>query len=54
MKLPNGYGSITKINKPLRKPYRVQKTMGWVEENRKKKIKENERDNDKQTDNPGL
>ena len=29
MKLPNGYGSITKLSGNRRKPYRVRKTDGW-------------------------
>lgn len=29
MKLPNGYGSVTKLSGKRRKPYIVRKTMGW-------------------------
>lgn len=29
MKLPNGYGSITKLKGKRRKPWRVRKTIGW-------------------------
>lgn len=29
MKLPNGYGSITKLSGKRRKPWRVRKTIGW-------------------------
>ena len=30
MKLPNGYGSVTKLSGKRRKPYIVQKTIKWV------------------------
>ena len=29
MKLPNGYGSVTKLSGKRRKPYMVKKTTGW-------------------------
>lgn len=29
MKLPNGYGSVTKLSGNRRKPFRVRKTVGW-------------------------
>ena len=38
MKLPNGYGSITKMSGKRRKPYRIQKTIGFDEDG--KQIKE--------------
>lgn len=32
MKLPNGYGGITKLSGKRRKPWRVRKTRGWTED----------------------
>jgi len=29
MKLPNGFGSVTKLSGKRRKPYIVRKTVGW-------------------------
>ena len=34
MRLPNGFGQITKLNRNLRKPYRVMVTVGKTEEGR--------------------
>lgn len=31
MKLPNGYGSVTKLSGNRRKPYMIRKTIGWNE-----------------------
>jgi integrase len=39
MKLPNGYGSITKLSGNRRRPWRVRKTDGWEMENGKVKQK---------------
>ena len=30
MKLPNGYGSVTKLSGNRRKPYLARVTLGWV------------------------
>ena len=38
MKLPNGYGSITKLSGKRRKPWRVRKTDGWVIDKESKKV----------------
>ena len=32
MRLPNGYGSVTKMSGARRKPFRVRKTVGWTDE----------------------
>lgn len=32
MRLPNGYGSVTKLSGRRRKPWRVRKTAGWTED----------------------
>lgn len=29
MRLPNGYGGVTKLSGRRRKPYMVRKTIGW-------------------------
>lgn len=41
MKLPNGYGSITKLSGRRRKPYMVQKTIGWTLDEEKDKLIQN-------------
>ena len=41
MKLPNGYGSITKLSGQRRKPYMVRKTVGWhINEEKDKLVQE--------------
>ena len=30
MKLPNGYGSVTKLSRNRRKPYLARVTLGWI------------------------
>lgn len=35
MKLPNGYGNVSKLPGRRRRPWRARKTAGWVEENGK-------------------
>lgn len=37
MKLPNGYGSVTKLSGKRRKPYMVRKTTGWHYDEKKDK-----------------
>lgn len=40
MRLPNGYGSIRKLSGKRRKPYIVQKTVGWIADPETKKLKQ--------------
>lgn len=41
MKLPNGYGSITKLSGKRRNPWRVRKTSGWEIDPKTQKLKQN-------------
>jgi len=40
MKMPNGYGSITKLSGKRRKPWRVRKTAGWELDAKTQKLKQ--------------
>ena len=41
MKLPNGYGSVTKMSGSRRKPYIVRKTLGWVYDEAADRMRQN-------------
>lgn len=41
MKLPNGYGSVTKLSGNRRKPYIARVTLGWVHDEKTDKIVQN-------------
>lgn len=38
MRLPNGYGSVSKLSGNRRKPWRVRKTIGWTDEGKQQSI----------------
>ena len=41
MRLPNGYGGVTKLSGRRRKPYMVRKTIGWhIDEKTDKKVQD--------------
>ena len=41
MRLPNGYGGVTKLSGKRRKPYLVRKTVGWhIDEKTDKKVQD--------------
>ena len=41
MRLPNGYGGVTKLSGRRRKPYMVRKTIGWhIDEKNDKKVQD--------------
>lgn len=40
MRLPNGYGGITKLSGKRRNPWRVRKTIGWTVDEKTKKAKQ--------------
>ncbi len=41
MKLPNGYGSVTKLSGNRRKPYLARVTLGWVTDEQAGKTMQN-------------
>ena len=41
MKLPNGYGSVTKLSGNRRKPYVARVTLGWVHDEKSGKMVQN-------------